>query len=69
MTTRRKVKTPEQVRSQLERSGISVSDWARTNGFHPSLVFEVLEGRVKARRGKSHNIAVLLGLKDGAVRA
>lgn len=68
MTARRKVKTGEQVRDEFGRAGKSVSEWARTHGFKPSLVFEVIEGRVQAKRGKSHRIAVLLGMKDGEVR-
>lgn len=69
MAIRRKVKTPAQVRSEFDRKGTTVSEWAREHGFGPSLVFEVLEGRVKARRGKGHNIAVLLGMKDGEIRS
>ena len=68
MSTARRAKTAAEVRGEFMRTGTSVSEWARANGFHPNLVFEVLEGRVKARRGKSHRIAVLLGMKDGEVR-
>lgn len=64
-----RVKTGDQVRDDFERTGKSVSAWAREHGFEPSLVFEVLEGRVKGKRGKSHKIAVLLGMKIGEVRA
>jgi gp16 family phage-associated protein len=67
-TSRGPIRTPEQVKADFERTGTSVSEWARTHNFHPSLVFEVLEGRVKGHRGKSHKIAVLLGLKEGEVR-
>ncbi len=62
------VKTPDQVRDEFLRSGLSVSEWARAHGFKENLVFEVLAGRAKARRGKSHRIAVLLGLKEGEIR-
>lgn len=75
MTTIRKVKvqttsglkTPEQVKEDFLRAGISVSEWARDHGFKENLVFEVLAGRAKALRGKSHRIAVLLGLKEGVI--
>lgn len=63
-----RLKTPAQVREEFLRAGVSVSDWARENDFEPNLVFEVLAGRSKARRGKSHRIAVLLGLKEGVIR-
>lgn len=64
-----KIKTAAQVRAEFEASGTAVSDWAAKHGFKPSLVFEVLEGRVKGKRGKGHRIAVLLGLKAGEIRA
>lgn len=62
------LKSPSQVESEFLRAGKSISEWAREHGFKPNLVFEVLAGRAKARRGKSHRIAVLLGLKDGEIR-
>lgn len=65
--TRKKLRTPEQARQWLSYQGITVSQWARENGFSVSLVFEVLAGRKKCLRGKSHNIAVLLGMKHGVV--
>lgn len=54
-------------RARFIYEGRSIADWARTNGFSPKLVYEVMAGR-PALRGKSHIIAVLLGLKDGLVR-
>jgi len=62
------VKTSDQVRDEFMRTGTSISTWARERGFKPNLVFEVLRGRIHGRRGKSHDIAVLLGLKEGEVR-
>lgn len=58
-------KTAAQVREEFNRVGKPVTEWARAHGFTPSLVYAVLEGRAKGRRGKSHQIAVLLGLKAG----
>lgn len=60
-----KLRTPDEARAWLSYQGITVSQWARENGFSISLVFEVLAGRKKCLRGKSHNIAVLLGMKHG----
>jgi gp16 family phage-associated protein len=74
MAQARKVKTPpiktgREVEAEFERTGTSVSEWAREHDFNPNLVFEVLKGRVKGKRGKAHNIAVLLGMKHGEIRA
>lgn len=51
------------IRRQLYDEGISVTDWARANGFDLHLVYGVLSGRSRASRGESHRIAVALGLK------
>lgn len=61
------VKTRQQVREDFERRGISIRAWARAQRLNPSLVYEVLRGRLKGRRGAAHKVAVLLGLKDGVV--
>jgi len=61
------VKTAEQVRGEFARVGKPFTTWAREHGYKPALVFEVLRGRIKGKRGKSHEIAVLLGLKAGEI--
>ncbi|PAT32888.1 DNA-binding protein [Vandammella animalimorsus] len=58
-------RTHAQARQWLSEQGITVTQWARDHGFSTSLVFEVLYGRKRCLRGKSHNIAVLLGMKHG----
>lgn len=50
-------------RAEFKRAGKSISDWARSQGFEPSLVYTILSGRNHGTRGKSHEIAVKLGLK------
>lgn len=67
MTRKRTVKTPEMVRAEFLRSGQSFAEWARQHGFSRHLVCMVLAGRAQGRRGKSHQIAVLLGLKEGEI--
>ena len=62
-----KVKTTDQVRADFNRIGKPVTAWARENGFKPNLVYEVLRGRILCKRGKSHEIAVLLGMKEGEI--
>jgi len=62
-------RTTEQARAWLAHHGISVARWARDHGFSARLVHQVLTGQKKGLRGKSHDIAVLLGMKAGALRA
>jgi gp16 family phage-associated protein len=64
-----KLKSPARVRQEFVRAGVTISQWARDNGFKPNLVLEVLAGRSRGRYGKSHRIAVLLGLKRGGSEA
>lgn len=49
------------------QTGTSVKEWARTHNFPAPLVYRVLSGR-DVRRGMSHDIAVLLGIKVGTLR-
>lgn len=63
------LRTADDVRAELKRQGVSISQWAAANGFTTNLVFEVLAGRKKGIRGQAHNIAVKLGLKDGSICA
>jgi len=53
----------ESVRQGFFFEGVSVAQWARARGFEPRQVYAVLSGRSKGRFGKSHQIAVELGLK------
>jgi len=57
----------QKIRREFQKRGLSISDWARQNGFSTSLVYQVLSGQRKALRGESHKIAVLLGLKEGII--
>ncbi len=61
------LRTAEEAKAELKRQGVSISAWARANGFSTNLVFEVLAGRKKCGRGETHDIAVKLGIKDGAI--
>ncbi|HAC91918.1 MAG TPA: DNA-binding protein [Planctomycetaceae bacterium] len=53
----------ESARRRFFIEGESVADWARERGFSLQLTYSVLNGRLRARRGESHRIAVALGLK------
>jgi len=61
------MRTSQEVRSELQKRGLSIADWARQNGFTPELVHQVLNSNRIPVRGKSHEIAVKLGLKDGII--
>lgn len=63
------LRTPDQVRAEFQRKGISIAQWAAANGFSGNLVFDVLAGRKKGVRGQCHIIAVKLGLKEGDIVA
>jgi gp16 family phage-associated protein len=59
-------KTPDEVKADLLARGMTISGWARANGFKPREVSLVLNGQVKGRYGRGHDIAVALGLKLSA---
>lgn len=61
------LRTPDDVRAEFKRKGVSITAWALSHGFSTNLVFEVLAGRKKCVRGQAHKVAVLLGLKDGEI--
>lgn len=55
----------EEVKSEFQVQGVSIAAWARARAFDPRLVYAVLGGKNKASRGKSHLIAIALGMKQG----
>jgi len=54
----------ELIKQAFEARGLSVAEWSRARGYNAPLVYAVLAGRVHARRGKAHQIAVALGIKQ-----
>lgn len=60
-------RTPEEVRADFDRRGKTIRQFAREIGVSDRIVYEVLRGRFKGRRGQAHKAAVLLGLKVGVV--
>jgi gp16 family phage-associated protein len=56
----------EDVRQRFDAAGVSVSDWACAQGLSPAIVYALLSGRVRGRRGQAHRAAVALGLKKGS---
>lgn len=60
-------RTGPELKAEFQRLGLSIADWARANGFSPGLVYQIVAGRKRCARGKSHQIAVALGLKHGQI--
>ncbi|MDR7053745.1 gp16 family phage-associated protein [Pseudomonas koreensis] len=46
---------------------MSIAEFSRKNGLNKNLVSDLLNGRIKGRRGEAHRAAVLLGIKDGVI--
>ena len=61
------LKTREQVQADFKSAGITLSEWARANGFHRMTVVDLLRGARQGLRGETHRCAVALGLKEGVV--
>ncbi|ALH99542.1 DNA-binding protein [Pseudomonas sp. FW306-02-F02-AA] len=59
--------TPEQAREALDRKGMSIAEFSRKHGLNKNLVSDLLNGRIKGRRGEAHRAAVLLNIKDGVI--
>ena len=67
------IKKRSEVRAEFARLGLSYSAWATHHGYNANLVIAIIndddENPVrKCARGASHNIAVQLRIKDGAVQ-
>ncbi|WP_193137787.1 DNA-binding protein [Klebsiella aerogenes] len=61
--------TADQVKTLFRQRGITFTQWAEENGYSRYEVYRVLNGQTKARYGKSHEIAMKLGLKSAAQAA
>lgn len=67
MARKKRLRTPDEVKRELEAQGLTIAGWARANGLRPRHVYDVLSGRNHGKYGTAHDIAVLLGIKDGVV--
>lgn len=61
------IRTAAQAKAWLEQQGKSVQEFAREHNVDPATTYQVLSGRKKGRRGESHKVAVLLGMKIGVI--
>ncbi len=55
------------VRQRFWLEGETIADWANKHGFSAATTYSLLGGRLRARRGEAHRIAVALGLKPRAL--
>lgn len=55
--------TADQIKERFRQHGESLASWSRANGYTPHFVYCVLNGQYKGHRGRSHEVAVKLGLK------
>ncbi len=65
--TKKTLRTPAEARAELDRKGISAGAWAAAHGYSSHLVVAILSGKRKCLRGQSHQIAVMLGIKEGEI--
>lgn len=56
-------RTPQQIRADFIKRGITITEWAREHGYPRNKVYQVLGGQCKAKWGQGHEIAAALGLK------
>jgi gp16 family phage-associated protein len=59
-----KLRTPQDIREEWFRKGITQGQWSREHGFAGSAVSQVLAGKNRCRKGTGHRIAIALGLKS-----
>ncbi|MDB5980155.1 MAG: DNA-binding protein [Pseudomonas sp.] len=59
------IRTAAEAKAWLDEQGKSVQEFARENSVDAATTYQVLSGRKKGRRGESHRVAVLLGMKAG----
>lgn len=59
----RKALTAKQVKAKFRKNGLTFTAWAKQNNYTRAEVYRVLNGQHKGLYGKSHEIAVKLGMK------
>jgi gp16 family phage-associated protein len=57
------LRTPPEARAWLSRHGVTITAWARSNGFKPAVVASLLAGRTHGNWGEAYAAAVALGLR------
>ncbi|MGV3581890.1 MAG: hypothetical protein ACO1N8_06260 [Methylophilus sp.] len=59
-----KTKTPQAVKADIEKRGVTIKQVAEEIGCDYRVVHAVLSGLSKYRRGEAHKAAVALGIKE-----
>lgn len=62
-----KLRTPQEIRDEWFRKGMTQSQWARDHGIAGSVVSSVMNGQNRCRKGTGHRVAIMLGLKAGEI--
>lgn len=63
----KKLKTADEAKAEIVKSGLTISKWAIGHGLSPSTVYGVLKGKLQGNYGEVHKAAVLLGMKEGRI--
>jgi len=58
------MRDPKLLRARFIAEGLTISQWAAKHGFKPREVYSVLAGKTTGVRGRAHDVAVALGLKQ-----
>lgn len=53
----------EKVKEGFRKRGETIKSWCEQRNYDPTYVSKILNGSIKANRGKAHEIAVELGMK------
>lgn len=59
-----KLRTPAEAKLWLQKRGISIQAFALAHNVDAATCYQVLDGRKKGLRGKAHDAAVALGIKE-----
>ncbi len=54
----------EKVKENFKKRGETIKAWCEVRQYDPTYVSRILNGAIKANRGKAHEIALELGLKE-----
>lgn len=59
-----KLRSPAEAKLWLQKRGISIQAFALAHNVDAATCYQVLDGRKKGLRGKAHDAAVALGIKE-----
>ncbi|MCL2076047.1 MAG: DNA-binding protein [Betaproteobacteria bacterium] len=60
--------TPQSARRWFSANGVAIQAWANAHGFARFDVVDLLRGKLKGKYGRSHRVAIALGLKPDTAR-